>query len=228
MQKTALFFLTFFFFICTAGISFAANSMGNSYPENSDNFFPGSEALPEPSKKQPCAKLDLNGKELSDSAAKWAMVRDNFTGLVWEVKDSQDGVKDYSNLHDSDNIYGWYNSNPAANGGNPGLLWSETNGENFINELNSTWFGGHDDWRLPTIQELSTIIESRVPDPSIKKGYFPATMPSGYWSSTTCASYPHSAWLVYFNGGDVEHDHKSYGYYLRAVRNSAKDNPKGE
>lgn len=228
MQETVLLFFTFFIFICMAGVSFAANPMEGSCPENLHNSFSGSENLPEALKKQPYAKLDSNGNELSGSAAEWIMVRDNFTGLVWEVKDSQDGVKDYSNLHDSDNIYGWYNSNPAINGGNPGLLWGKVNAENFINELNRTWFGGHDDWRLPTIQELSAIIESKTSNPSIKRKYFPATMLSGYWSSTTCALYTHSAWLVYFNEGDVEHDHKSYGHYLRAVRKPAKDQLKGE
>ncbi len=31
-------------------------------------------------------KLDGSGNNLLDSATSWAMVRDNVTGLIWEVK----------------------------------------------------------------------------------------------------------------------------------------------
>ncbi len=31
------------------------------------------------------------------------MVKDNVTGLIWELKNSKDGTKDYSNPHDADN-----------------------------------------------------------------------------------------------------------------------------
>ena len=41
-------------------------------------------------------KLDINGNELSDDAIEWTMVRDNVTGMVWEVKQIKDGVADYS------------------------------------------------------------------------------------------------------------------------------------
>jgi hypothetical protein len=43
-----------------------------------------------------------------------------------------------------------------------------------------------------------------------------------YWSSTTYAKYPYSAWGVGFGGGGVGYDYKSDGhgptYYVRAVR----------
>jgi len=53
-------------------------------------------------------KLDANGHELPDSATEWVMVRDNVTGLIWEVKNFKDTLQDYSNPHDADNIYTWY------------------------------------------------------------------------------------------------------------------------
>jgi len=54
-------------------------------------------------------KLDAQGNDLPDSATKWVMVRDNVTGLIWEVKQAGDGTKNYSNLHDADNTYTWQN-----------------------------------------------------------------------------------------------------------------------
>ena len=59
------------------------------------------------------------------------MVRDNVTGLFWEVK-TDDG-----SIHDKDNTYTWYDSNPATNGGNAGTAGEGTDTEDFIEALNS-------------------------------------------------------------------------------------------
>jgi len=40
-------------------------------------------------------KLDAGGNALSDSAASWAMVRDNVTGLIWEMKTDDGSVRDF-------------------------------------------------------------------------------------------------------------------------------------
>lgn len=50
-------------------------------------------------------KLDGSGNALTDSATSWVMVKDNVTGLVWEMKTNQDGVKNYNDPHDADNTY---------------------------------------------------------------------------------------------------------------------------
>jgi hypothetical protein len=52
-------------------------------------------------------KLDAAGNDLSDDAASWVMVRDNVTGLIWEVKQNNDGMANYNNVHDTDNTYNW-------------------------------------------------------------------------------------------------------------------------
>ena len=51
---------------------------------------------------QSYTKLDENANDLPDEATEWAMVRDNVTGLIWEVK------TDDSSIHDRDNEYNWY------------------------------------------------------------------------------------------------------------------------
>ncbi|PIE36235.1 MAG: hypothetical protein CSA53_08130, partial [Gammaproteobacteria bacterium] len=59
-------------------------------------------------------KLDNSGNELAATATGHSCVRDNVTGLVWEVKTDDNG------LHDKDNEYSWYNPDSSTNGGDAG------------------------------------------------------------------------------------------------------------
>ena len=163
-------------------------------------------------------KLDSQGNDLPDSATGWVMVRDNVTGLIWEVKNAGDGTQDYSNPHDADNRYTWYDSNPDTNGGNAGMPGDGTDTEDFINALNSSQFGGYDDWRMPTIKELSSLVNSGTYNPAIDSGYFPGCVSSYYWSSTTYAYNTYYAWRVPFVYGYGYNHYKSDSYYVRAVR----------
>ena len=86
-------------------------------------------------------KLDANGNDLLDGAMEWVMVRDNVTGLIWEVKRNMDGIQDYSSPHDADNIY--------------------TDVENFVRGLNSAKFGGYSDWRLSARKPARPQADSR-------------------------------------------------------------------
>jgi hypothetical protein len=162
-------------------------------------------------------KLDDNGNELPDSASSWVMVRDNVTGLIWEVKNSKNGTYDYSNLHDADNVYTWYDPNDSY----PGTPGNGTDTKDFIDALNISNFGGHSDWRLPSVNELSTIVklDIRLPGPTINTTYFPNTQSAFYWSSTTFANYMSFAWGMNFNyGNDVDSFYKSSSHYVLAVR----------
>ena len=130
------------------------------------------------------------------SLADGDMVQDNVTGLVWENK-TEDG-----SIHDKGNIYIWNDAQSI-----------------FITTLNKDNFGGYSDWRLPTVMELSFLVDRYSYDPSINTTYFPNTKSSYYWSSTNDADDPNYAWLVGFNGGGVGGGaSKSGNQYVRAVR----------
>jgi hypothetical protein len=163
---------------------------------------------------QSYTKLDANGTALADSAGQWAMVKDNVTGLIWENKTNDGGI------HDKQNRYTWYDPNPATNGGDAGTAGNGTDTKDYIDALNAANFGGFENWRLPTVMELSMLVNSNIPDtgPAINTAYFQNTMSSVYWSSTTFAGYPDYAWSVYFYYGYVSYGHKSYNLYVRAVR----------
>jgi len=161
---------------------------------------------------QSYTKLDTAGNPLPYTAASWVMVQDNVTGLIWEVK-TNDG-----SIHHKYNTYTWYDSNPDTNGGHAGTAGSGTDTEDFINTLNSAEFGGYSDWRLPTREELRSIVDYGRNYPAIDTAYFPNTLASAYWSSTTRASDTGNAWQVYFYTGESWGNPKSAGNYVRAVR----------
>lgn len=157
-------------------------------------------------------KLDSQGNDLPDEATEWVMVRDNITGLIWEVK------TDDNSIHDKDNRYAWCDNNPDTNGGNVGLCVDGTDTEDFIAGLNTENFGGYSDWRLPTREELRSIVDYGKVNPAIDTAYFPNTISFYYWSSTTYAYSTADAWFITFYFGLEFNDLKSSSYYVRAVR----------
>lgn len=72
-------------------------------------------------------------------------------------------------------------------------------------------------WRLPSKNELLSITERSKYSPAIDTTYFPATVSSSYWSSSTYASGTASAWGVYFNYGYSSYFSKPNNYYVRCV-----------
>jgi len=163
-------------------------------------------------------KLDRSGRTLPESATTWVMVEDNVTGRIWEVKRNMDGISHYDDPNDADNTYTWYDSNPDTNGGHAGTLGNGMNTESFINAMNRAHFGGCSDWRLPTIKELAYLADTHSTNPSINSNFFPNTVSSWYWSSSTSANYPYHAWGVGFRHGYDSHNYKYFYGYVRAVR----------
>lgn len=163
-------------------------------------------------------KLDASGSALPESATSWVMVLDNVTNLIWETKQAMDSVQDYGNPHDADNIYTWCDTNPVTNGGHQGTCGAYDT-EDFIAALNTPpGFGGHTDWRVPTIKELKTLVDRSNYSPSINTTYFPSTISNVYWSSTTRATYTDYARQVFFTYGTEDNNFKSGSNYVRAVR----------
>jgi len=213
MRKIEVVFVTLFALLFLSSIALAVNcpvpdtGQTKCYDDDSMITCPNSgEAFYGQDAQYTCnpqsyTKLDSNGDDLPDTSTEWVMVRDNVTGLIWENK-TDDG-----SIHDKDKTY----------------LWDEAQSV-FIATLNSQNFGGYSDWRLPTIMELSFLVDRNSYNPSINTTYFPNTLGISsseyvcYWSSTTHAGDPRGAWNVDFDYGYVSAYIKFYGYYVRAVR----------
>lgn len=76
--------------------------------------------------------------------------------------------------------------------------------------------GCHTDWRLPERYDLVSIADSSRFSPSIHPVF--DCHPDNYWSNTTYLYYPGSAWYVNFKYGYAGWNYKSYGGYVRCVR----------
>jgi uncharacterized protein DUF1566 len=116
--------------------------------------------------------------------------------------------------------------NAAVRDDETGLVWEKT-----LETSEASWsdaraacadkdVGGRKGWRLPSISELASLV-----DPSMKTG---STLPLGhpftnaqadvYWSATTMAGNPNSAWLVFFDTGKVTYAFKTITFHVWCVR----------
>ena len=103
-----------------------------------------------------------------------------------------------------------------------GLQWQDNESttktwQNAINYCEDLTLGNYDDWRLPNINELTSIIDDTKISPSLSS-VFKFFASSNYWSSTTDAGYSRNAWIVYFNIGIQSYDNKSSSFFVRCVR----------
>lgn len=179
-------------------------------------------------------KLDATGQPLPESATEWSCVRDNVTGLIWEVKQGLDSTTGNQGLHDGDDQFNWYNTDSSSNGGPEGYADDDgaicygyqagnpatyCNTQAFAARVNATGLCGYSDWRLPNVDELLSIVDNNRVNPSIDSAYFPRTASwFWFWSSSPFAYYSDSAWIVYFGYGNVYNYGKNSSLHVRLVR----------
>ena len=130
-------------------------------------------------------KIANDGSELPATATlgsgpqDWACTRDNVTGLIWEVKTDDAGVRDKDNRYSFDQA-----AQLAAT-------------------VNQTGLCGASDWRVPNRHELQSLVYYGRVEPAIDTDYFPNTVSNWFWSSSPYVGNASYAWVVDFNNGNV-------------------------
>jgi len=151
-------------------------------------------------------------------------VTDHETGLVWEKKDHLDGSTNPSDPHDADNLYVWSSSGTAPDGTVfTAFLFGLNGGTSPDGVATSGCFTGHCDWRVPTMEELSGILDETLGScvggdgPCIDPAFGP-TPAEGYWSATTFSRNATRAWLLDFSTAGKAEGGKDVQFFVRAVR----------
>ncbi len=156
---------------------------------------------------------------LGTGAKQWACTLDNVTGLLWEVKSDDFGLRYKLGS------YSWYNPNAKTNGGHVGAqngggcsggISCDT--DSYVKKINSITLCGKKDWHLPKQEELRSLVNYGTNNPAIDNNYFPNVQTNyGYWSSSPVAYGQSEAWSLNFYNGDDYPDDKKATYYIMLV-----------
>jgi hypothetical protein len=166
----------------------------------------------------PCAGTGQDGEIQAGAKLRYkdngdGTIKDKNTKLTWE-KLSADG-----SIHDAGNAYNWADAFAVH-----------------VTGLNTANFAGHNDWRLPNIKELQSIVNYQKFAPSVSSPFNnncvagatvltgSCTVGNAYWSSTSYTYAPMSAWFINFIDGGVGVGTKSsFFIQVRAVRGGLTD-----
>lgn len=159
----------------------------------------------------------LNGDAIDGN--NWSCVRDNVTGLIWEIR-SQDS----DSYRYNDSGYRWHDPNPETNGGQEGYTSCYSGlctTHQYIEAANTEKLCGFDDWRLPTTEELFSIThygrEGTLLDISIFPDISSSTVQL-FWTSDTNTRQPSEAVYVNFRDVNVNFRSKTHPLRVRLVR----------
>jgi uncharacterized protein DUF1566 len=178
---------------------FPATGQTKAYQADKNDGIPGAVNVPDDGTLQRGAPLQY--KVLNDGT-----IQDVNTGLIWEVKCSICSVQDH--LHGVKNSYRW------SGNGSQETIWD------WLDDLNAeggTGYAGHNDWRIPNVRELESIVDYGGSFPTIDP-VFGSTAMGYYWSSSTYVGVPSLARDVHFGAGGVGYDDKTNKFCVRAVR----------
>ncbi len=109
-----------------------------------------------------------------------------------------------------------------------GRVWEQSPSTSYFIWFNALFHcyqlevGGRKGWRLPTIEELASLVDTSQPAPTLPAGHpFSNVQSSFYWSATTSASNTSLAWGVGFSTGGLDNVDKSddvFAFFVWCVR----------
>ena len=109
-----------------------------------------------------------------------------------------------------------------------GLVWQQEEGgtmdwEAALSYCENLELAQRDDWRLPNVKELQSLIDHTANTPALDTVFFPGVNSAEYWTSTTSEAVTARAWIVNFSTGLVSESGGNNGdkvnsNYVRCVR----------
>jgi hypothetical protein len=91
-----------------------------------------------------------------------------------------------------------------------GLVWERSPGTSIVGWADASFYcygrstGGRKGWRLPAVEELSSLVAPGATGPALPAGHpFAGVQSDVYWSSTTIAGIAGSAYGVFLNDGTL-------------------------
>lgn len=126
----------------------------------------------------PLSRPDSRYEAVLGSTPTGSEVRDKVTGLVWQRC-----------------VMGMVWNGTTCTGTASSLTW--VNALDAARTATASTVPNASAWRVPNHAELYSLAERACYNPAINTIWFPATPVAGMWSSSTSASDPQSAWLVY-------------------------------
>ena len=138
-------------------------------------------------------------------------ITDTMTGLMWEKKTTAVGSGPSTmDVRDVDNRFTWeYAMNEYVDRLNGRLIAFATDGA----------FARHTDWRIPTMQELQTIVEPAAPGRI--NAVFAPNAPASYWTSSKRLLGPTAVpWYLGFGTDIPVYVGQPFSFHVRAVRNA--------
>lgn len=186
------------------------------------------------------SRLDNNGDIVdataASSSANFSCVRDNISGLVWQVKTASDS----SDINYVGQTFTWFqeenNGNFAgelnANATSCNVSSNQCNTAAYVAQINTQGLCGFFDWRLPTPNELQSILHyGKTNPPMVDETFFPvwdtnnvsATQSLWHWTNQTSADgvsgdVARNAWAYDINTGNDGFVNKAFAQYVILVR----------
>ncbi|MDH5326068.1 MAG: DUF1566 domain-containing protein [Gammaproteobacteria bacterium] len=106
-----------------------------------------------------------------------------------------------------------------------GQRWDQDNKRCLGQALHQSWHKASNaaaaqlvGWRLPSVNELSALVESKCQSPAIDQTVFPDTPIDHFWTATPFVGQADYHWLVQFQFGENHVDKDSRGALLRLVK----------